>query len=96
MTPEVKATAERIIRAVPVAELKEALMNEYRRRVIRYKLLDESMKKKYGMTFEQFEARNIVKEKGFSWQVESDSMEWEHAIEGIRYAEQKLEDLRQT
>ncbi|MGA7877903.1 MAG: hypothetical protein WCA08_19760 [Desulfoferrobacter sp.] len=96
MTAEQKAAAEKIMRDVPVAELKEALINEYRRRIIRYKLLDESMKKKYGMTFEDFESRNIVKERGFSWQVESDSMEWEHAVEGMRYAEEKLKGLHQV
>jgi hypothetical protein len=96
MTAEQRAAAEKIIRDVPVAELKEALINEYRRRIIRYKLLDESMKKKYGMTFEDFESRNVVKERGFSWQVESDSMEWEHAVEGMRYAEEKLKDLHQV
>ena len=51
------------------------------------------MKKKYGMDFGEFEAHNVVKEKRFSWDVESDAMEWEHAIEGIRYAGQKLKDL---
>jgi hypothetical protein len=95
MTAEQKAAADKIMRAVPIGELKDALINEYRRRIIRYKLLDESMKKKYGMTFEDFESRNIVRETGFSWQVESDSMEWEHAIEGIRYSERKLNELQQ-
>ncbi len=96
MTVEQKAETDKIMKSVPIGELKDALLNEYRRRIIRYKLLDESMKKKYGMTFKDFESRNIVKERGFSWQVESDSMEWEHALEGIRYAQQKLKDLQQV
>ncbi len=88
-----KATTEKIIESVPIDEIKEALLNEYKRRIIRYKMVNESMKKKYGMPFSDFESRNIVKEKGFSWEVESDAMEWEHAIEGSRYAEQRLKDL---
>ena len=96
MTAEQKEAADKIVSTVPLSELKQALTNEYRRRLIRYKVLDESMKKKYGMTFEDFESRNIVKEREFSWQVESDSMEWEHAVEGIRYAEQKLKELQQV
>jgi len=90
------ATAEKIIDAVPIDEIKDALLNEYRRRIIRYRMVDEAMKKKYGMTFTDFESRNIVKQEGFSWQVESDAMEWEHAIEGARYAEQKLKAVEQA
>ncbi|MFZ2634077.1 MAG: hypothetical protein WA081_14420 [Desulfosalsimonadaceae bacterium] len=90
-----EAMVEKIIRAVPIDEIKDALLNEYRRRIIRYRLLNEMMKKKYGMTFEDFELKNIVKEQDFSWQVESDAMEWEHAIEGLRYASQKLKGIQQ-
>lgn len=58
-------------------------------------MVDETMKKKYGMTFQEFESKNVVKELDFCWQVESDAMEWEHAVEGIRYAEQKLKRIDQ-
>ena len=91
-----KTATEKIIESVPIDEIKEALLNEYKRRMIRYKMVDESMKKKYGMRFSDFESRNIVKEKGFSWEVESDAMEWEHAIEGSRYAEQRLTDFEKA
>ncbi len=88
-----EATAERIITTVPIDEIKEALLNEYRRRIILSKMVDEAMKKKYGMTFQEFDSKNIVKRQDFSWQVESDAMEWEHAVEGNRYAEQKLKSI---
>jgi len=65
---------------VPIDELKDALRNEYRRRIIHYKMVDEAMKKKHGVSFQRFETRNFVKEQGFSWQVESDAMDWEHAL----------------
>ena len=90
-----EAIVEKIIANVPIDEIKEALLNEYRRRIICYKLVDETMKKKYGMTFRDFESRNLVKEQEFSWQVESDAMEWEHAVEGVRYAGQKLRNIQQ-
>jgi hypothetical protein len=32
------------------------------------------------MNFTEFEKKNLVKEKGFSWEVEKDAMEWEHAV----------------
>ncbi|MCL0033576.1 hypothetical protein M1N42_03020 [Thermodesulfovibrionales bacterium] len=39
------------------------------------------------MSFSKFESGNVVKERRFSWDVESDAMEWEHALEGVRYVE---------
>lgn len=93
MAIEQSTTAAKIIEAVPINEIKEALLNEYRRRIIRYRMVDEVMRRKYGMTFNDFESRNIVKSEGFSWEAESDAMEWEHAIEGARYAEEKLKAI---
>jgi hypothetical protein len=51
--------------------------------MITYRLIDERSKKKYGMSFKEFEDKNIVKEKGLSWEVEKDAMDCEHALEGI-------------
>ena len=51
MAGKQKARAEGIIGAIPMDEIKEALLNEYRRRIIRYRMVDEAMKKKYGVTF---------------------------------------------
>jgi len=59
-------------------------------------MVNESLRKKYGMSFDEFESKNIVKEKEFTWDVESDAMEWEHAIEGSRYAEDRLKDLMEA
>lgn len=93
MTTIEKATAEKIVEKIPINEIREALINEYRRRLIRYKMVDEAMRKKYGMSFNDFESSNVVRERKFSWDVESDSMEWEHALEGVRYVEQKMKDM---
>jgi len=94
MTELQELMTEKIMASVPIDEIKEALLSEYRRRAIRYRMLDEAMKKKYRMTFKEFESANVVKEQKFSWQVESDAMEWEHAVEGLRYVEQKLKDIQ--
>ncbi len=91
-----KTVAEKIIDTVPINEIKEVLVNEYRRRIIRYLVVNEGMKNKYGMTFEDFESKNIVKKQNFSWNVESDAMEWEHAVEGAIYAEQKLKSIHHS
>ena len=93
MTTIEKAHADKIVENIPFGEIREALINEYRRRLIRYKMVDEVMRNKYGMSFNDFESANIVRERKFSWDVESDSMEWEHALEGVRYAEEKLKTV---
>ena len=93
MTTIEKVRAEKIVENIPIAEIKEALINEYRRRLIRYKMVDAAMRKKYGMNFSDFESANMVKKSKFSWNVESDTMEWDHALEGIKYVEEKLKDL---
>ena len=94
MDIESTQTIEKIVRAIPFDEIKEALVNEYQRRLIRYKMIDEVMKKKYSMDYPKFDEGNIVKKNQYSWEVESDAMEWEHAIEGIRYAFERLEGLK--
>lgn len=77
-------------------EFKDVILNEYERKTILYKLTDERFKKKYGMDFSAFEKRNLVKEKDFSWEVEKDAMEWEHAMESIEYLLQKNPGVTKT
>jgi hypothetical protein len=45
------------------------------------------------MTYEEFEARNLVKERGYSWEVESDAISWETAVDGMKTMQRKLEEL---
>ena len=35
------------------------------------------------MTFNEFVARRVVQQQGYSWEVESDAVNWETAIGGI-------------
>ncbi len=83
----------KIMEIIPENDLKDAIVNDYKRKLILYKMTDEKFRKKYGMNFEEFDKRNIVKEKEFSWEVESDAIEWEHSIEGIRYISSKLKEI---
>lgn len=82
-----------ILEVVPEDDLREAMFAEYKKRLTLYKLTNERFKKKYGMSFEEFEKKGVVKERNFSWEVESDAIEWEHAIEGIRYVSSKLGEM---
>lgn len=76
-------------------ELKEIALNEYRRKFVFYKLIDEQMKRKYEMSFEEFDKENIVEKKNFSWDVERDAMEWEHAIESLRMLADRIKKIEE-
>ena len=85
----------KVIDLIPEKEIREAVLSDYERRLVLYKLTDERLKKKYGISFKEFEDKNIVKEKDFSWEVEQNAMNWEHAVEGIKYLEEKIKKLRE-
>jgi len=70
------------------------LKAEYLRRLGRYRRLDRILAQKYGMTFEEFVAQRVVQQKGYTWDVETDAMDWETAVGGIRTMEQKLQELQ--
>ena len=67
---------------------------EYLRRLGRYRRLDRTLTQKYGMAFEEFMERRVVQRDGYTWNVETDAMDWETAVDGMRTVERKLEELR--
>jgi hypothetical protein len=87
-------SVKRMVEEMHVEELEELLERDYLRKLIRYKLTDESFQKKYGMSYEEFERENIVAAKNYSWDVESDAQDWEMAIDGINTCLRKLGELR--
>jgi hypothetical protein len=74
-------------------ELKEVLRREYMRKLTRYRITDDFYRNKYGMDLERFEKENIVEKQNYSFEVESDSQEWEIAIDGIKTIEKKMKEL---
>ncbi len=74
-------------------KLRLLLEAEYRRRLARYNLNNRQFSRKYNMTFEEFERQQITKQQGYSWEVESDAMEWEQAVDGIRTVQRQLAGL---
>lgn len=69
------------------------LKSEYKKRLAHYENIDQAFRRKYRMSFEMFERDNVVKERGFSWEVESDSMDWEQAIDGIKTMKARIEEI---
>lgn len=78
---------------VSETEIREALLNEYKRKLLVYKLIDDQMTKKYNMDFAEFQSFNVVKENDYSWNVEEDSMEWEHSLDGIHTMQRKIKEI---
>ncbi len=70
------------------------LRQELLRHLGQYRRLDLLMQQKYGISFDEFVSRRVVRENEYSWNVESDAMEWETAISGIKTMERKLEALK--
>lgn len=69
---------------------------EYLRRLGRYRRLDRTLAQKYGMSFEEFMERRVVQQKGYTWDVETDGMDWETAVDGMRTMERKLQELGES
>jgi hypothetical protein len=74
-------------------KLRMLLVAEYRRSLARYSLTDRRLREKYGMSFEEFERRSVVRERNFGWDVESDAIEWDLATDGIRTMGHRLTEL---
>ncbi len=67
--------------------------SELRRRLARYQLTDRQFRAKYGMSLEEFEARGIIGEKNYTFEVETDHQDWDLAVDGIRSTERQLAEL---
>ena len=76
------------------SQIRLLLEAEYLRRLSRYRRVDHTLSLKYGMSFDEFVQRRVVRERGYSWEVESDAMDWETAVGGIITMEHKLRLLR--
>lgn len=71
----------------------KALINELRRKLSEFILIDKTLRRKYSMSFEEFKAKKILEEKELSFEVETDYCDWEMAIDGIRTIREKIEKL---
>jgi hypothetical protein len=73
--------------------LRGLLEAEYRRRLARYSLTDRQLTQKYDMDFETFERQQMTQQYGYTWEVESDAITWETAVDGIRTMQRQLAEL---
>lgn len=75
------------------AKIERLLTNELIRRLNRYELINRRLEQKYGMTFADFRGREIVRERDYSFEVESDFWNWEMARDGIETVQEMLFNL---
>ena len=74
-------------------KVRKILREDIKRKLTEFQLIDNRFLKKYGMTLDEFEKKNIIKEKGFSFEAESDYHEWDSAVDAIKTLKAKIEDL---
>jgi hypothetical protein len=70
--------------------------HELRRRLARYQLVDRLFRDKYGMSLVEFEAAEMVKQLGYSFEAESDHQDWDLAVDGIQSIQRQLTELQRT
>ncbi len=80
----------------PDTKVRHLLKAEYLRRLARHRRADLLLTRKYQMTFDEFISQRIVREKEYSWDSESDAMEWETAISGMETMERHLKELKKS
>jgi hypothetical protein len=78
------------------AKIRRLLEAEYVRKMAQYQRVNETLAQKYGVTFEEFVAQDVVAQNGYTWGVEQDAMQWETAIGGIETLQRRLQEIREA
>ena len=76
------------------AKIRRLLEAECMRRLVQYRRVDRNLRQKYGTTFEDFIANRVVRQEGYTWEAETDAMDWETAVDGIETMRRKLQELQ--
>jgi len=76
------------------AKIRRLLEAEYMRRLVQYRRGDRILRQKYGTSFEDFIADRVVRQEGYTWEAETDAMDWETAVDGIDTVSRKLQELQ--
>ena len=74
-------------------KMRTLLANEIRRRLAEFDAVDRHFRHKYGGTLDEFERREVVRERGYSFEVESDHQKWDAATDAIASLRKDLDEL---
>ncbi len=90
---EIHSVYEHLFKQKPEEGTIQLVINELRRRLAEYKLIDKTFRDKYKMDFNEFKQKQVVEKSGYSFQVEEDYCDWELAIDGIQTISAELKKL---
>ena len=90
---EFKAVYTNILKTTPREGTIKLIINELKRQLLEYKLIEKKLDKKYGMSFEEFKRNEIVKRDNYSFEVEEDYCDWELAIDGITTIKKGIQNI---
>ena len=77
----------------PENVLADALKRYVMTRIIEFESVVKGMEEKYGMTFKQFEDRDMLNKLGHSWDVEQDYYDWDRAATELKKFKDMLKSL---
>lgn len=90
---EFKGIYENLFKQNPEEGTIHLVINELRRRLAEYKLMDKTFHERYQMDFDEFRMKQVVKKSGHSFKVEEDYCDWELALDGIKTITKELKKL---
>ena len=88
-----KTVYTNILKTTPREGTIKLIINELKRQLIEYKLIEKRLGKKYGMSFEEFKRNEVVKRANYSFEVEEDYCDWELAIDGIATIKKEIQNI---
>jgi len=77
----------------PEDVLVDALKRYVVMRIVEFEGVVQKMEEKYGVTFEQFEERNVLNKLGHGWEVEQDYYDWDRAVTEVKKFKEMLKSL---
>ncbi len=86
---EFQGIYENLFKQKPEEGTIHLVINELRRRLAEYKLMDKTFRKRYKMDFGKFKQKRV----GHSFKVEEDYCDWELALDGIETISAELKKL---
>lgn len=78
------------------SKMKHIIENELIRRLSKYEVTMRNLEKKYGMPLSEFKEKEVVKEKGYSYEAENDLWEWESSQDGIITVKKEMARLKRV
>lgn len=71
----------------------QLIINELRRRLAEFRLMDKTYHERYKMDFDEFKMNQAIKEADHSFRIEEDYCDWELALDGIKTFTKELKNL---